>query len=299
MERVGFIGLGLMGKPMAKNLLRRGFKLAVFNRSKPPMEELASLGATACSSPKEVTESSECVITMLPDEKAVEQVLLGRNGVLEGLTKGGVVVDMSTVSPGFSREMARRVEERGGEMLDAPVSGSTMAAEQGTLTIMVGGKPEIFEQIRPIFEAMGKNIYYMGGNGSGSFTKLCNQVAVSLNLLGVCETLMIAAKAGLDLKKVIEVISTGAGGSWQLSTLGPRMVVRDFRPGFKVKHLRKDLRIVRETTESLGLCLPGVALVSELVKTLDEMGHGENGTQALVEVLEKLCNIRIGSGQLG
>ncbi|MDJ0271569.1 MAG: NAD(P)-dependent oxidoreductase [Aigarchaeota archaeon] len=294
MERVGFIGLGLMGKPMAKNLLRHGFKMAVFNRSKAPMEELASLGATPCSSSKEVAESSECVITMLPDEKAVEQVLLGRGGVLEGLAPGCVVVDMSTVSPGFSREMARRVEEKGGEMLDAPVSGSTMAAEQGALTIMVGGKPETFEKIRPVFEAMGKNIHYMGGAGMGSFTKLCNQVAVSLNLLGVCETLMVAAKAGLDLRKVIEVISTGAGGSWQLSNLGPRMVMRDFRPGFKVKHLRKDLRILRETTESLGLCLPGVALVSELVKTLDEMGHGENGTQALVEVLEKLCNIRIG-----
>ncbi|MEM2521176.1 MAG: NAD(P)-dependent oxidoreductase, partial [Candidatus Caldarchaeum sp.] len=189
MERVGFIGLGLMGKPMAKNLLRHGFKMAVFNRSKAPMEELASLGATPCGSSKEVAESSECVITMLPDEKAVEQVLLGRGGVLEGLAPGCVVVDMSTVSPGFSREMARRVEEKGGEMLDAPVSGSTMAAEQGALTIMVGGKPEIFEKIRPVFEAMGKNIYYMGGAGMGSFTKLCNQVAVSLNLLGVCETL--------------------------------------------------------------------------------------------------------------
>ncbi len=296
MERVGFIGLGLMGKPMAKNLLRHGFKLAVFNRSRVPVDELASLGATPCGSPREVAKLSECVITMLPDEKAVEQVLLGQNGVLEGMAPGCVVVDMSTVSPGFSKQMMRRVEERGGEMLDAPVSGSTMAAEQGTLTIMVGGKPEVFEKMRPVFEAMGKNIYYMGESGSGSFTKLCNQVAVSLNLLGVCETLMIAAKAGLDLKRVIEVISTGAGGSWQLSNLGPRMVVRDWRPGFKVKHLRKDLRFVRETAESLGLCLPGIALVSELIKTLDEMGHGENGTQALVEVLEKLCNVRIGSG---
>ncbi|MEM0349769.1 MAG: NAD(P)-dependent oxidoreductase [Candidatus Caldarchaeum sp.] len=296
MERVGFIGLGLMGKPMAKNLLRHGFKLAVFNRSRVPVDELASLGATPCGSPREVAKLSECVITMLPDEKAVEQVLLGQNGVLEGMAPGCVVVDMSTVSPGFSKQMMRRVEERGGEMLDAPVSGSTMAAEQGTLTIMVGGKPEVFEKMRPVFEAMGKNIYYMGESGSGSFTKLCNQAAVSLNLLGVCETLMIAAKAGLDLKRVIEVISTGAGGSWQLSNLGPRMVVRDWRPGFKVKHLRKDLRFVRETAESLGLCLPGIALVSELIKTLDEMGHGENGTQALVEVLEKLCNVRIGSG---
>lgn len=290
---IGFIGLGLMGKPMAKNLIKKGFKLAVHNRSRSAVDELSSLGAVGCDSAAEVGQVSDVVITMLPDEPDVRQVLAGKNGVLEGMKKGCIVIDMSTVSPSFSVEMASLVEARGGEMLDAPVSGSTMAAEQATLTVMVGGKYEIFEKARPIFEAMCRNIYYMGKSGSGSFTKLCNQIAVSINLLGVCETLLMASKAGLDLNKVIEVISTGAGGSWQLSNLGPRMVARDFKPGFKVSHLRKDLRIVRETAERLELCLPGVGLVSEFVKALDILGHGEEGTQALVTIVEMLSNKRI------
>lgn len=291
---IGFIGLGLMGRPMAKNLRKKGFELAVFNRSRGPVDELVAMGAVGCSSPAEVAEFSDFVITMLPDEPEVRQVLTGENGVLKKLKKGGVVIDMSTVSPLFSREMAHAVRNHGGDMLDAPVSGSTMAAEEGTLTIMVGGRYETFEKAKPVFEAMGKNIFYMGDSGAGSFTKLCNQVAVAVNLLGACETLIVASKAGLDLKKVIEVISTGAGGSWQLSNLGPRMIVKDFRPGFKVKHLRKDLRIVREMAESLGLCLPGVGLVSEFVKALDMQGYGENGTHALITLLEKLSNTQVG-----
>ncbi|MEM4410930.1 MAG: NAD(P)-dependent oxidoreductase [Candidatus Caldarchaeum sp.] len=294
MDSVGFIGLGLMGRPMAKNLLAKGFRLAVYNRSQGPVQELAQLKALPCKSPAEVASQSDIIITMLPDAPEVRQVLAGEEGVLAKIRHGQVIIDMSTVSPIFSKEMATLVKSKGGEMLDAPVSGSTMAAEQGTLTIMVGGSKEAFEKALPVLQAMGKHIYYMGESGAGSFTKLCNQVAVSLNLLGVCEMLLVASKAGLDVKKVIEVVSTGAGGSWQLSNLGPRMVVRDFRPGFKVKHLRKDLRIVREVAESLGLSLPGVSLVAELVKALDNMGHGEDGTQALVEVLEMLSRHRLG-----
>ncbi|MEM2237504.1 MAG: NAD(P)-dependent oxidoreductase [Candidatus Caldarchaeum sp.] len=289
MTTVGFIGLGLMGKPMAKNLLAKGFRLAVYNRSPGPVEELAKLKALPCKSPAEVASQTDIVITMLPDAPEVRQVLAGERGVLEKVREGQIVIDMSTVSPIFSKEMAALVRSKGGEMLDAPVSGSTMAAEQGALTIMVGGSKEAFERALPVLQAMGKHIYYMGGSGSGSFTKLCNQVAVSLNLLGVCEMLLMASKAGLDVNKVIEVVSTGAGGSWQLANLGPRMAVRDFKPGFKVKHLRKDLRIIREVAESLGVSLPGVSLVAELVKALDSMGHGENGTQALIEVLESLA----------
>lgn len=291
--KVGFIGLGLMGKPMATNLLRKGFFLAVHNRSRGPVEQLSSLGAKPCNSPAEVAEESEILVTMLPDEPEVRQVLTGEKGVLSSLRHGTVVVDMSTVSPHFSKEMASKVESAGGMMLDAPVSGSTMAAEQGTLTIMVGGRVEAFEKAKPVLEAIGSNIYYMGESGAGSFAKLCNQVAVSLNLLGVCEMLILGSKAGLDLRKLIQVVSTGAGGSWQLSNLGPRMVERDYRPGFKVKHLRKDLRILRETAEKLGVSLPGVSLVAELVRALDGMGHGENGTQALIELLEKISNHRI------
>ncbi|MEM1947278.1 MAG: NAD(P)-dependent oxidoreductase [Candidatus Caldarchaeum sp.] len=291
--KVGFIGLGLMGKPMATNLLRKGFSLAVHSRSPGPVEQLTSLGARPYNSPAEVAEESEILVTMLPDEPEVRQVLTGEKGVLSSLKQGTIVVDMSTVSPHFSREMASYVESAGGYFLDAPVSGSTMAAEQRTLTIMVGGRFEAFMKAKPVLEAMGSNIFYMGESGAGSFAKLCNQVAVSLNLLGVCEMLILGSKAGLDLRKLIQVVSTGAGGSWQLSNLGPRMIERDYKPGFKVKHLRKDLRIVRETAEKFGVSLPGVSLVAELVKALDGMNHGEDGTQALIEVLENISNHRM------
>jgi 3-hydroxyisobutyrate dehydrogenase len=234
---------------------------------------------------------SDVVITMLPDEVAVEQVLTGNSGVLEGLRPGAVFVDMSTVSPFFSRRIAELVGFRGGEMLDAPVSGSTFAAEQGTLTIMVGGPRAAFEKVLDVLQAMGKNIFYMGENGAGSFTKLCNQVAVALNLQGVCEMLLLASRAGLDVKKVIEVVSTGAGGSWQLSNLGPRIASGDFKPGFKVSHMRKDLRLVRETAEKLGIPLPGTSFVSELFKSLDVLGYGSEGTQALYKLYERLSEI--------
>jgi len=288
MRRVGFIGLGLMGKPMAKNLLAKNFRVAVYNRSRAPVDELASMGAVPCSSPADVARLSEVVITMLPDEAAVEQVLTGPSGVLEGLQPGMVYVDMSTVSPFFSRRMAEMVASRGGEMLDAPVSGSTFAAEQGALTIMVGGPRKAFERVLDVFQAMGKNIFYMGENGAGSFTKLCNQVAVVHNLQGVCEMLLLASRAGLDPGKVIEVVSTGAGGSWQLANLGPRIVSGDFRPGFKVAHMRKDLRIVKEAAERLGIPLPGTSLASELFKALDMLGHGSEGTQALYKIYQLL-----------
>lgn len=290
MVKVGFIGLGLMGKPMARNILKKGFSLAVYNRSRAPVEELASMGAAPCSSPAEVALRSEVLITMLPDEPQVAEVL---TGVFEGMRSGLVLVDMSTVSPMFSRQMAAAARSRGGDMLDAPVSGSTMAAEQGNLTIMVGGSRKTFEETLPVLQAMGKNIFYMGESGAGSFAKLCNQIAVAVNLLGVCEMLLLASKAGLNLSQVVEVVSTGAGGSWQLANLGPRMISRDFNPGFKVKHLRKDLRIIREVSEKLGLPLQAVALVSELIKALDEKGHGEEGTQALIKLVETLASHQI------
>jgi len=285
---VGFIGLGLMGKPMARNILRHGFKLFVHNRSRGPVDELSKEGAIACWSPREVAENSDIIVLMLPDEREVRKVLIGERGVLEALKKGSVVIDMSTVPPHFSVEMAGLIGEKGGDMLDAPVSGSTMAAEQGTLTIMVGGSEEAFGKALPVLQAMGKSIFYMGPSGAGSWTKLCNQIAVSLNLLGVCEMLIVALKAGLDPNKVIHAVSTGAGGSWQLSNLGPRIVTKDYRPGFKVKHLRKDLRILSEAREYLGVSLPGSSLVTELVRALDMMGYGEMGTQALIEVVKHL-----------
>ncbi len=292
---VGFIGLGLMGKPMAKRILSAGYKLVVHSRSSPPVEELANLGAEKASSPKEVAAKAEIIITMLPDSPDVKKVVLGENGIAEGVRPGSIVIDMSTVSPMVEMEIAEELRKKGVEYLDAPVTGSTMGAESGTLTIMVGGSKEAFERALPVLKTMGKNIVHMGGNGMGQMTKMCNQVAVSLNLLGTCEAILLASKAGLDPKKVIEVIGSGAAGSWQLNNLGPRMVERDFRPGFKVEHLVKDLRIVREVTSRLNLPLLGVNMVAELVKALEQHGYGSEGTQALITVLEKLATHQVGS----
>ncbi|MEM0204791.1 MAG: NAD(P)-dependent oxidoreductase, partial [Nitrososphaerota archaeon] len=288
----GFIGLGLMGKPMATRLLKAGYRLVVYNRSSKPVEELTALGAIPASSPREVAERSEFVITMLPDNPDVRFVIAGSNGVIEGVRRGMVVIDMSTVSPYLAQELHKMLADKGVDFLDAPVSGSTMAAETGTLTIMVGGKYETYERALPIFRSMGDKIFYMGGPGMGAFTKLCNQIAVSLNLLATCEALLLAKKVGLDQQKVIEVISTGAGSSWQLTVLGPRMIKRDFTPGFKVQHLRKDLRIIREIAEQLGLSLLGTNLVAELIKALDQKGHGLDGTQSLITLLEELAGLK-------
>lgn len=280
-----------MGKPMATRLLKAGYRLVVHNRSPKPVEELVALGAIPASSPREVAERSEFVITMLPDNPDVRSVVVGSNGVIEGVRKGMVVIDMSTVSPHLAQELHKVLADNGVDFLDAPVSGSTMAAEAGTLTIMVGGRYEAYERALPLFRVMGEKIFYMGGPGMGAFTKLCNQIAVGLNLLAACEALLLAKKAGLDQQKVIEVISVSAGSSWQITTLGPKMVKRDFRPGFKVQHLRKDLRIVREIAEKLGLSLLGTSLVAELVKALDQKGHGLDGTQSLIALLEEMSGL--------
>lgn len=298
MSKVGFIGLGLMGKPMSKRILQAGHELVVFNRSRAPMDELVALGARAAGSPREVAEQAEFVILMLPDSQDVERVVLGQEGVHEGAKKDTIVIDMSTISPFTEIKIAETLRQKGVYYLDAPVTGSTPAAEAGTLTIMVGGPREAFDKAFPILGCMGKNIHYMGNNGAGQFTKLCNQIAVSLNLLGTCEALLLASKAGLDPLKVIDVLGSGAGSSWQLLNLGPKIVNKDFTPGFKAEHLRKDLRIISEVSEQLGLPLFGTAVVYQLVKSLVENGMGKCGTQSLITILEQLSRHRLtGSSQ--
>jgi len=285
MLTIGFIGLGLMGKPMAKRLLNAGFTLTVHNRSQPPVRELVSLGARAAMTPKDVAKASDVVITMLPDSPDVRKVMLGDGGVVEGIKSGSIAIDCSTASPLVEMEIAEEMKRRGVDMLDAPVSGSTMAAEAGTLTFMVGGSREAFERSTSIFNAMGKHIFYVGKSGMGSFTKLCNQVAVAVNLLAACETLVLASRVGLEPKKTIEVLGTGAAGSWQLTNLGPRMVDKDWAPGFKIEHLRKDLRIIREVCERMGIKLTGVELVNQLLGKAEEQGLGAKGTQSLITVI--------------
>jgi 3-hydroxyisobutyrate dehydrogenase len=229
-------------------------------------------------------------VTDTPD---VEKVIMGEDGILEAAVSGSVVIDMSTISPSSTQNMARALEEKGVDMLDAPVSGGDAGAIAGTLSIMVGGKQSVFDRCLPVFEGMGKNINLIGGNGAGQLTKLCNQVAVSIANLAMAEALILGAKADLDLEKMLAAISGGAAGSWQLSNLAPRIIKRDFDPGFMVKLQQKDLRLVLSAASELGLGLPGVSLVHQLFNTIEAAGEGDEGTQALVKSLERMAGVEV------
>jgi 3-hydroxyisobutyrate dehydrogenase len=288
--KVGFIGLGIMGRSMAQNLLKAGFGLTVYNRSKPPVDLLVSLGAASASSPKAVAELSDVVITMVTDSEAVEDVVLGPGGVIESAHDGLTLIDMSTISPSVTRRVSSSLAERGVSMLDAPVSGGDTGAREGTLTIMVGGDASVFEACLPILQVLGKKVVHMGGAGAGQLTKLANQILVACNMIGVCECLNFAKKAGLDADRLIDSLSAGAASSWSLVNLGPKMAKRDFAPGFKVKLLQKDLRYVLSSADDLDAPLPATALVHQLYKQLEEKGLGDSGTQALVTAIEQLTS---------
>lgn len=288
-ERIGFIGLGTMGKPMARNLMKAGYVLAVHNRSRGAIDELASEGAVPADSPLEVARASDVVITMLPDSPDVEQVVLGPNGLLQGAASGLVVIDMSTISPRVARSVYGASRERGVSFLDAPVSGGETGAKAATLSIMVGGDREALERCGPVLEALGKSIVYMGESGSGQAAKLCNQVICALTILAVSEGLLLGKKAGLDPETLLSAVTGGAAASWMLSNLGPKMTASDWRPGFKVMLQQKDLRLALETARDLGLPLPGTALVGELFRAVQAHGRGADGTQALITALEDLA----------
>jgi 3-hydroxyisobutyrate dehydrogenase len=290
---VGFIGLGIMGRPMCKNLIQAGFPLTVWNRSQPGIDEVVGYGARAADSPRAVAEQSDVVITMVTDSPDVRQVILGEEGVIHGAKPGAVVIDMSTISPSVTREIAAALEAKGVHMMDAPVSGGDRGAIAGTLSIMVGGEEPVFERCRPIFEAMGKVIVYIGPSGSGQVVKLCNQVAGAIHLQAMCEALILACRAGVDPARMLEAVSAGAAGSWMLSNLAPRLLRGDLNPGFMVKLQEKDLRLVMETSEELSLALPATALVHQLFRAVQADGKGDLGTQALITVMEKLANTRI------
>jgi 2-hydroxy-3-oxopropionate reductase len=286
--RIGFVGLGIMGRPMAQNLLKAGFHLTVCSRTRSSVELLVSSGAARASSPKAVAERSDVVITMVTDSEAVKEVILGRDGVVEGALDGLVVIDMSTISPSVTRSISATLAAKGVRMLDAPVSGGDSGARDGTLTIMVGGDSAVFEESLPVLQALGKKVVHMGLTGSGQLTKLANQILVACNMVGVSECLNFAKRAGLDVGKLIDSLSAGAASSWSLVNLGPRMARRDFAPGFKVKLLQKDLRYVLETADEVGAPLPATALVHGLYTQLEEEGLGDVGTQALLTAIEQL-----------
>jgi len=294
--RIGFIGLGVMGKPMAKRLLEAGYPLTVWNRTRSKMESLISAGAKGSDSPKEVAEKSDIVITMVTDSPDVEEVVLGPSGVIEGAREGLILIDMSTISPYVTKRIASQLAERGVKMLDAPVSGGDIGAEKGTLSIMVGGPKEVYEKCLPILKVLGKRITHMGPNGMGQMTKLCNQVICAINIQAVCEGLTLAAKAGLDLEKLLNVVTAGAAGSWMLSNLGPKMIKGDLEPGFRIRHQLKDLRLVLEAASDLKLPLPGTALVQQMLRAVEAGGLGDKGTQALIVAMEKLAGFKVSQG---
>jgi 3-hydroxyisobutyrate dehydrogenase len=294
--RIGFVGLGIMGRPMARNLLKTGYSLTVWNRSRPGIDALVSEGAAEGASPKDVAGRSDVVITILGDSSDTEQIALGERAIIEGARDGLVHIDMSTISPSVTRSIVERYIERGVEMLDAPVSGGEQGAIDGTLSIMCGGKQDVFERCKPVFEAMGKTIVYCGPSGSGQVVKLCNQVVVGINNLAMSEALVLAAKAGVAPATMLEAVKAGAASSWALHNLAPRVLAGDFKPGFKVAHQQKDLRLALEVARNEHAPLPGTALVHQLFAALEAEGLGEAGTQALVKSLEKLGNTSVRGG---
>ncbi len=286
--KVGFIGLGIMGRPQALNLIKGGYSLSVYARRPESMEPLQAAGATACASPKEVAARSDIIFVMVADTPDVEQVILGDNGVIHGARPGSVVVDMSTISPSATRTMAEKLAARGIDMLDAPVSGGEVGAINGTLSIMVGGKQDAFTRIKPMFDNMGKNIIYVGSSGAGQVCKACNQIVVAVTIEAVSEALTFARKNGVDAAKVRDALMGGFAGSKIMEVHGKRMLDNDFKPGFKVKLHQKDMRIVLDAAHQLGLALPAASLVSQHLNALMGSGDGELDSSAIVKVIERM-----------
>lgn len=293
MKRIGFIGLGIMGKPMARNLLRAGYPLVVHNRSREPVKELVSEGAEEAFSPKEVAQRSDVVITMLPDSPDVEKVILGENGVIEGVREGMTVIDMSTISPVVTRRIAEKLREKGVEMLDAPVSGGEEGAINATLSIMVGGKKEVFEKHRDIFETLGRNVVHVGENGAGQIAKACNQIIVAGTLEIVSEALMLASKAGVDPEKVVKAITGGAADCWALRARAPKMLKHDFKPGFKSSYHLKDLRIAVSTASEYGAVLPVTHMLHEMFKSMVQKKRGDYDHSGIATIIEDLSGHKI------
>ncbi len=293
-EKIGFIGLGIMGLPMAKNLMEAGYDLVVHNRSTEKAEELAKEGnATAAGSPREVAEACDIVITMLPDSPDVETVVSGEEGVLEGIRDGALLVDMSTISPVVTRELAEKVEEREASMLDAPVSGGDVGAINGTLSIMVGGSEEDFERAKPLFDVMGKAATLVGPVGSGQVVKACNQIVVALNIEAVSEALVLGSKAGVAPEKVIEALSGGLAGSAVMEAKKEKFLGHDFEPGFKIELHHKDLGIALSAGREYGVTLPVTAIVDQMLEASKAGGRGGQDHSALLRIIEDLSRHEI------
>lgn len=286
---IGWIGTGIMGAPMVRRLIGGGHRLHVYNRTPAKARALAADGAQVAADPAEAARGSAAIFIMVPDTPDVEAVAAAIEPALES---GQLVIDMSTIAPEAERTIAERFAAKGVAYLDAPVSGGETGAIEGTLTIMAGGSADAFTRARPLFDLMGKRVTYMGGSGAGQTTKLANQIAVALTLEATAEALLFARQGGLDPAMVLEAISAGAAGSWQLSNLGPKIIAHDYRPGFFIKLLRKDLRLVAGAANQNDLALPGLALVASMFKAAAALGHDLDGTQALAAALDSIAVLK-------
>ncbi|BBW96889.1 NAD(P)-dependent oxidoreductase [Geobacillus icigianus] len=281
MKTIGFIGLGVMGKSMARHLLKAGYPLLVYTRTKEKANDLLAEGAAWKETVADLAREADVVMTMVGYPRDVEQVYFGEGGILENARPGTYVIDMTTSTPTLAQSIYEAAKRKGVHALDAPVSGGDIGAREGTLTIMVGGDEDVFLACKPILERLGTNIILQGKAGAGQHTKMCNQIAIATNMIGVCEAIAYAKRAGLDPMKVLQSISKGAAGSWSLSNLAPRMLAGDFAPGFYVKHFLKDMNIALEEAERMNLPLPGLALAKRLYEELAQAGEENSGTQAL------------------
>jgi 2-hydroxy-3-oxopropionate reductase len=294
MAELGFIGLGIMGKPMAGHLVNAGNNVYVYDLHPDSIKELSKQGAHPCSNCKEVAEKSDIIFVMVPDTPDVEEVLFGSNSVAEGLKPGSIVVDMSSISPIATKEFAKKLAGKDVKMLDAPVSGGQVGAENATLSIMVGGEPQVFEQINPYFELMGKNIVLIGGNGDGQTCKVANQIVVALTIEAVGEALLFASKAGADASKVRAALLGGFAQSRILELHGERMIKRTFDPGFRIRLHQKDLNLALQSARSMGLSLPNTATAQELFNSVAAQGDIDLDHSAMVLALEKLADYKVG-----
>lgn len=296
LKPIGFVGVGFMGKPMARNLMRAGYPLVVHDKNRGPVQELVAEGAREAFSPKEVVQSVETIFTSLPDDKIVEEVVLGEDGIIEGKKSGAVLVETSTISPATARKTAEKLAPKGVEMLDAPLSGGVVGAEKATLSIMVGGKAEIFERVLPLLQKLGKNITHIGGHGTGQITKAANQIIVALSIDAVAEALIFAKKAGADPAKVRKALLGGFAQSRVLEEHGQRMLDRKFEPGGKMRFHQKDIGIVLSIAKELGIYLPGTSMMADLWNAMTAQGMLDWDHSALVKVLEQMSNVEVRPG---
>lgn len=292
-KQIGWIGTGVMGGSMCSHLIKAGYAVSVYNRTKEKASELIKMGAQWCSNPKEIAQISETVFTIVGFPKDVEEVYLGKEGILAGIKQGSTIIDMTTSEPSLAQKIYQEAKKKGVSCIDAPVSGGDVGAKNGTLAIMAGGDKETYEKILPLFELMGNNIAYMGKAGAGQHTKMSNQILIASTMIGVVESLLYAYKAGNDLNDVINVIGKGAAGCWSINNLGPRIVKGNFDPGFFIKHFIKDMGIALKEAKQMNLSLPGLALAYQFYISATALGLENLGTQGLYKVFAKMNGVDV------